>query len=458
MQCLLVSLFSTFSDLKNFETQTRNARATRPMTAFCTVIPNAISFASSSIWTLVVPRGFNRRQMESIDVAMARRLALARAGLLKPEWTGLRDRAPKGEQAAREAAHAVVRRFGFLQLDTVSITGARSHTIVLLSRLKGLDPALGESLLRPRAPLFEYWGHEASWIPMELYPNFEFRRRALAVHPWWGDLIREHPKVTARLRKRIREEGPLRSVDMEGKSGTGWWDLKIAKKVATALWFSGELAIRERNNFQRSYDLAERVIPKRWRDKKVSDDDSFETLLLLALAGHGWATRSTLAQTWRLRNLKAAIDGALARLLEKGLVLKCELHLDGGKQSGFVRPDDLALADRLRRVRPRTDRGVLLSPFDPVLWDRPRVQQLFGFEQILEIFKPAKQRKFGYYCMPVLAGDRLVARFDLKADKKAGTLTVLAAHHETPEQQNAAEFALDRYARALSLRLVPLLP
>lgn len=366
---------------------------------------------------------------------------------MKPEWTGLPKRAPKD---AREAAHAIVRRFGYLQLDTVSIAGARSHAIVLLSRLEGLDPELGEQLLRPRAPLFEYWGHEASWIPMELYPAFEFRRRAYCVHPWWGDLVREHKEVADRLRRRIRDEGPLRSVDMEGKSGSGWWNLKIAKKVATALWSNGELAIRERKNFQRSYDLAERVIPKKWRNKPLSEDDAVEKLLLVALEGHGWATKSTLAQTWRLRNMRKTIDAALSRLVEKGAIVECAVE----DKKGYVRPEDLELADRLRRVRPRKDRGVLLSPFDPVLWDRPRTKMLFGFDQILEIFKPAPQRVYGYYCLPVLAGDELVARFDLKADRKAKTLTVLAGHHETNENRAAADAALARFAKAVSLRLL----
>ena len=138
--------------------------------------------------------------MESLGTREARRLALARAGLLKPEWTGF-PRSGRGRGArARRAAAAVLARFGYLQLDTVSVAGARSHAIVLLSRLEGFDPELGEELLRPGEPLFEYWGHEASWIPLELYPAFEFRRREFRAHPWWGDLVRAHPDVTRRLR------------------------------------------------------------------------------------------------------------------------------------------------------------------------------------------------------------------------------------------------------------------
>ncbi|MCB1054600.1 MAG: YcaQ family DNA glycosylase [Acidobacteria bacterium] len=403
----------------------------------------------------------------------ARRLALARAGLLKPSWTGLPSRAAGRGKRARDAALAVVERFGYLQLDTVSIAGARSHTIVLLSRLEGIDPTLGEELLRHGEPLFEYWGHEASWIPMALYPAFEFRRQEFEHHPWWGDLVGEHPEVADRLRRRIRDEGALKSADMEGSSGNGWWDLKLAKKVATALWSSGELAIRERVNFQRAYDLAERVIPEEVRERPLDEERGLETLLLKALDGHGWATTGTLATTWRLRNRRAQIDAALRRLEEAGQILPCALeNADGapvagkgttGKATtGWIRPDDLELAARLDTVRPRRDQGVLLSPFDPVLWERQRVQRLFGFDQVLEIFKPAPQRVYGYYCLPVLAGEELLARFDLKAERAQGLLRVLscrfestgAPHAATARETEAARTALERYATALGLETV----
>lgn len=398
--------------------------------------------------------------METIGIRGARRLALARAGLLKPEWTGLPRRAAGRGQRARAAAHRIIRRFGYLQLDTVAIAGARSHAIVLLSRLDAFDPSLAEALLRPEEPLFEYWGHEASWIPIELYPLFEFRRRAFRHHPWWGDLVGEHPKVAEDLCRRIRDEGPLRTLDMEGRGSRGWWDLKLAKRVATALWSSGELAIRERRAFQRTYDLAERVIPAHWRLQRVPQDEALERLLLRALKGHGWAATGTLARTWRLRNRQQDVNGALGRLVDSGEILNCTLIGDDGKKTrGWVRPEDLELASRLERVRTRRDRGVLLSPFDPVLWDRGRVEQLFGFHQVLEIFKPAPQRKYGYFCLPVLAGEHLVARCDLKADRKTGKLDVLSCRFEatndagsaSSRDREAVRTALERYAEALSL-------
>ncbi len=399
--------------------------------------------------------------MDTLSQQAARRLALARAGLLTPERTGLPRRARGHGPSAFAAATSVIRRFGYLQLDTVSVAGARSHAIVLLSRLEGLHPSVGEELLSPGAPLFEYWGHEASWIPLELYPAFEFRRREFRHHPWWGDLVGQHPEVAAELRRRIREGGPLRSVEMEGRTGKGWWDLGVVKRVAAALWSSGELAIRERRNFQRTYDLAERVIPEELRRRPLPKNDGLEVLLLTALDGHGWATTGTLAATWRLRNRRKELQAALRRLQEKAQILPCALETSAGSRvAGWIRPADRQLAASLEQARPRDDRGVLLSPFDPLLWDRARVSRLFGFDAVLEIFKPGPARRYGYYCLPVLAGERLVARVDLKAERKRGALRVVSAHYEhasaavARRDRHATRGAVDRYATALGLKPV----
>ena len=402
----------------------------------------------------------------------ARRLALCRAGLLKPEWAGLTQRVPRSAASSgRSAALDVVRRFGFLQLDTVSVAGARSHGIVLLSRLAGLAPRTAEELLRPGTPLFEYWGHEASYIPLELYPAFEFRRRDLRDR-YFGrsEAGPQYAQVAASLRQRLREEGPLRSLDMDGPGGRGWWDFKIAKRVANAMWSSGELAIRERRNFQRVYDLAERVIPADTLGRRVTTEEAFDTLLLKALDGHGWATTRTLAHTWKLRVRDPLVLAAIERLEESGRIVPCRVvqpregtalrEAGPSRLVGWIRPQDLELGTRLSRARPRPDTGVLLSPFDPVLWDRQRVAVLFGFDQVLEIFKPAEQRRYGYYCLPVLAGERLVARVDLKAERAARRLRVLSCHTEATDgasalatQQEAIDSALRRFASALGLAL-----
>ncbi len=397
--------------------------------------------------------------MNSIDVRRARRLALVRGGLVKPEWTGLPRRARGGGKRARRAAHRLLRRFGYLQLDTVGVAGARSHVLVLLSRFEGIDPDFGEALLRPGEPVFEYWAHEACWLPMELYPAFEFRRGDFEYDPWYGDVVGKDPALAREVLDRIEHEGPLRSADFEGETpaGSGWYP-KAAKRVLRAYWSNGVLAVSERRSFQRSFDLAERVIPEEIRRRPLDRHRGLKVLLERALAGHGWATRGTLARTWRLSNLTAEIDAALAELESEGRVVPCSLQLPQGKrQAGWIRPRDLDLAERAATLRPRSDRGVLLSPFDPALWDRERTKLLFGFEQVLEIFKPAHQRRWGYYCLPVLAGERLVGRVDLKADRRAGTIATLARYLEDgcgAREDRAIDVALDRHARAVGLDLV----
>lgn len=366
---------------------------------------------------------------------------------------------------ARRAALALVERFGYLQLDTVSIAGARSHALVLLSRFEGIDPALGEDLLRPDAylggqsPLFEYWGHEACWMPLELYPAFAFRRTAMRRHKWVGPHIDDNPELVAAILQRARDQGPFRSADLEGEGSGSWWGFKRSKKVATSLWSSGELAIRERKAFLRTFDLPHRVLPRDVLGRDLDLDASLEILLLRALDGHGWATTATLADTWRLRNLRPQIGAALQRLQDRGDVVPC--RLERGRRdaplAGWVRPRDLELAERLEAVRPGSARGVLLSPFDPVLWDRDRVRLLFGFDQVLEIFKPKPQRVYGYFCLPVLAGETLVARVDLEAQRRRGRLEVKSRRLEAsvdPERaERATDQALERHAEAMQLSL-----
>ena len=331
----------------------------------------------------------------------------------------------------------------------------------MLSRIPRLGPKIGEELLRPGEPIFEYWGHEVSWIPLELFSYFEFRRKEFRKHPWWGNVISAHRKLAREILARIRSEGPLKSSDWEGPGSKGWWDLKPAKRVLAAYWSSGELAVRERRNFQRIYDLSERVIPSPAFEKKASLEESLRALLLLALQGHGWAQTGTLANTWRLRNRPKQIAHALETLVDEGSVVRCALVDNGKRTPGWIRTEDLERAGALAALRLRRDRGVLLSPFDPLIWDRARVQKLFGFEQVLEIFKPAPQRVYGYYCLPVLAGDRLVGRVDLKADRKSKLLHLLSAHFEESANgrdskataSRAMKTALECYAKALHLSL-----
>lgn len=395
----------------------------------------------------------------TLPISSVRRLALARGGLLPRRWTGLPDRPGRGEAAARRACAAVVDRFGYLQLDTISVNGARSHAMVLLSRLDGLDAALVETLLRPGAPLFEYWGHEASWIPMDLYPAFAWRRERFRKHPWYGDVLGRHRDLARALLKRVEEDGPLRSIEVEGGRSEGWWNHGPSRRILSALWSSGDLAIRERVNFHRVYDLPERVIPEALRGHPLPRDDAFALLLERALSAHGWATETTLAHTFRLKG-RPQVKAALERLREEGVAERCAMVDEGGaRTAGWIRTEDIDLAGRLRRWRPDPARGVLLSPFDPLLWDRGRVRTLFRFDQVLEIYVPPPKRKFGYYCLPVLAGEDLVARVDLKAHRKENRLQEVARHVEpafrrgpgAAAAKEAVDHALGRFADAVGL-------
>ncbi len=399
------------------------------------------------------------RPLATLSPRQARRLALVRGGLLRPDLTGLPARAAGRGRRARQRCHAVIDRFGFLQLDSVAVCGARTHGIVLASRLASLSTDLVETLLAPGEPLFEYWGHEASWLPLSLYPVFGFRRHEYRVHPWWGDMLKTHHKLAREIMARVAAEGPLRSIDLDGERLDTTWGGKLATRVAEALWSAGELAVSERQAFQRRFDLTERVIPAALRATDIAEEAALDTLLLRALDGHGWAETGTLAATWRLRNRRAGIDAALQRLSEAGHICAVALAGKTRKVAGWVRSRDLDDLERIEALRPRRDRGVLLSPFDPLLWDRARVQKLFGFEQLCEIYKPPAERRYGYYCLPILAGDRLIARVDLRAERRTGRLQLLSRHFEhtdragkpLPRDQAALDSALRRFATSVAL-------
>lgn len=396
-----------------------------------------------------------------LDTREVRRLALHGAGLLGASELGLPTGPARGAQGWRTAAERWIEHFGYLQLDTVSVAGARTHGLVLASRMPTFDAAgHAEALLSPGRPLFEYWGHEACWMPLSMYPWFGYRRARFRTHPWWGDIIGQHPELAARVLDRLRGDGPLRSSELEGGGrGQGYWSVPLARRVLQALWSSGEVAVRERVGFHRVWDVAERVIPEEVRGVTCGFDEALPRLLLTALRGHGWASTSTLRATWRLRHCGREVETALRRLRDEGRVEPCGWRDDQGRvRSGWVRPADLERVDRLSRKRPRRDVGVLLSPFDPVLWDRDRVQAFFGFEQRIEIYVPPEKRRWGYYCLPVLAGEHLVARVDLKAERSAGVVRVLTRHMEPRWEGDAAatravDTALDRHAAAVGLRL-----
>ena len=358
-------------------------------------------------------------------------------------------------------------RFGYLQLDSIAVSGARTQGIVCASRIEGLHARVVETLLAPGEPVFEYWGHEVSWLPMALYPALGFRRREFRIHPWWGDFIGAHERLADWLVAHIADAGPVRSLDLDPKRLPSWaedgaaklpeaiWSNKHATRVLEALWSAGRLAVRERRAFQRTFDLVERVIPDCVRATELPEDEAIATLLLKALDGHGFATTGTLAATWRLRNRREQLARILDQLREEGAIAPAVLHTGERDVRGWIRPCHAEQVDALARLRPRRDRGVALSPFDPLLWDRARTAMLFGFDLTVEIYKPAGERRYGYYCLPVLAGDELIGRVDLKAERRAGRLHVLSRHYEHPSHpardRAAMEAAIGRLASAVEL-------
>ena len=397
--------------------------------------------------------------MECLSVPEARCLALVHSGLLAAKAHDLIPRAVGTGRRACAACLRVVRHFGYLQLDSVMVSGARTHSLVLASRIEGLNAAIGETLLQPSQPLFEYWGHETCWLPLELYSAFGFRRRAYRVHPWWGDVLTANQALAGSLLDRIRINGPLRSVDLEGRRGNGWWNAKLAKRVLEALWSAGEIAVRERRSFQRCFDLTERVIPEANLADTLSDEDALDTLLRRALVGHGWATTGTLIRTWRLVGIRTAVNAALQRLRESGAIQPCGVKTDQRIVAGWVQPDSLNALPAWLRLRPRRDRGVALSPFDPLLWDRERTRLLFDFDYVIEIYKPAHQRRYGYYAMPILAGRNLIARMVLKTERGIGRVNLLSCHYEHTQTHGqplssdiqAMRHAFKRHADAVGL-------
>ena len=330
-----------------------------------------------------------------------------------------------GGPTAFAAAQAVVRRFGYLQLDTVSVAGARSHTIVLLSRLEGLDAAVGERAAAARARRSSSTGAtRRAGSRSRCTPRSSSAGASSGAHPWWGDLVGEHPK----RRERAAPPHPRRRPAAVGGDGGARQQGLVGPRASpsasprrcgrAASWPSASA-----RNFQRTYDLAERVIPEDAAPPPAVDRGRARGAAARGarrprLGDHGHARRDLAAEEPQ----GGAASRRCARLQREGRDrrLRAGVAATARPRRGWIRPADRELAARLERARPRADRGVLLSPFDPLLWDRARVARLFGFDALLEIFKPAPQRVYGYYCLPVLAGEQLVARVDLKAERKHG--------------------------------------
>ena len=373
--------------------------------------------------------------METVSLAQLRRYVVAHQGY-----------ATRFRRARPADVVETVRRLSCVQLDSIS-TVARSHRLALTSRA-GAYPEGTVSKLLATGRLFEHWAHEACLIAVEEWPLY--KRTMQDVHPWWGPILAREPELTERVLETIRERGPLGSRHFEGRNENSWWDWKPAKMVLEALWTAGRLVIAGRQGFQRLYDLPERVIPREHLEApEPGEAEYFRTLALRSVRARGALTEAGIAEHYRVPGRTRVIRPHVEALVAEGLLRRVEVE-DGGAPV-------LVPADAVLDGAPTG--GVLLSPFDNLVWDRGFLQRVFGFTHTIEVYKPAPQREHGYYVLPFLCGDRLVARADLKADRAEGVLRLRAFHLEPKVRQSRAletafERALTRLAKVLGLERV----
>ena len=341
-----------------------------------------------------------------------------------------------------------MRRLSCVQLDSIA-TVDRSHRLVLASRVGAVPPGTTSALLAD-GRLFEYWAHEACLLGVEEWPLFRRRMREYRVHRWWGPVIDSHPELAARVLAEVRERGPLGSADFDGAGGGGMWNLKPEKRMLDALWTAGELVIAGRRGFQRLYDLPERVLPDEVLGRpEPTEAEWLRGLILRAVRGRGALTEPGVREHFRLKG-----GAALTRPHVEALVAEGELRRVAVDDGG---PDVLVPADAELDGAPSG--SVLLSPFENLLWDRAFTERLFGFRHVIEVYKRGHEREFGYYVLPLLLGDRLVGRADLKSDRAEGVLRVRAFHREpavraSARLDEALDRALDRLARTIGLERV----
>jgi len=351
--------------------------------------------------------------------------------------------APRFRRGGRAEIAATIRALGAVQLDSIS-TVDRAHRLTLAARIGAFDER-GVSLLLGEGAIFEYWAHEACLLPIEDYGLFKRRMLHLANRHWWGRERTAEGRATEReVLARIREEGALPARAFEGR-GEGMWGWKPAKGALEHLFAAGEIAIAGRQGFQRLYDLAERVIPRAALEAAVPDEHEFRRRFALrAVEGRGALTEAGIAEHCRLNGGARAIRPRVDELVEAGLVRRVSLG-DGHAPIVVAAGAEIDGAPSA---------AVLLCPFDNLLWDRAFLRRLFGFGHLIEVYKRSHERVFGYYVLPLLVGDRLVGRADLKADRARGVLQIKAFTPETGARRSdgeALERAAQRLARSLGL-------
>ena len=365
-----------------------------------------------------------------LSLAEARRIALAAQGFADPRPAGRVD---------RRHLRRVLDRIGLIQIDSVNVL-VRSQELPLFARL-GPHPRSLIPDATAAGELFEYWVHEASHVPTE--HHHLHRWRMAHDHKWsrYWDLRQRRPGYIEEVLNRIAQEGPLAAGDLServGKKGQ-WWDWDDAKVALEHHFWAGTVtAVRRAGDFARLYDLAERVIPGHVLDRPTpAERDARKELLLLAARHHGVGTLTDITDYHRQKN--EPCKPLVAELVEEGLLNEVSVE-------GWTKPAYLHHAARLPR---RIEACAMLSPFDPVCWNRDRSERLFGFRYRIEIYTPSPKRVYGYYVLPVLWGDSLVGRLDMKADRAAGALMVQGAYVEPGV--STAELATDLAAELSSM-------
>ena len=361
---------------------------------------------------------------DRISAGMARRIALAATGLADPRPTA----------TDRGHLRRTIARIGLLQIDSVSVL-ARAHYLPLFSRLGAYDRNLLDEAAWGRRPsLFEYWAHEASLLPHGAHPLLRWRMdRAARSEGIYGKLARfaaERRPLIDDLLARVRDTGAMAASDAEGQRGSGgWWGWSDAKRGFEWLFWAGLVtASTRRSSFERVYDLPERVFPAAVLAAPTpSPAEAHRALLAQAARALGIATAADLRDYFRLSPPDCA--GPLQDLADAGEIVP--VAVEGWKQPGYVHRD--------ARWPRRVAACALISPFDPAMWERTRAERLFGFRYRLEIYTPAHKRQHGYYVLPFLLGDRMVARVDLKSLRTTSTLQVLSAHAEPHAPPDTAE-------------------
>jgi uncharacterized protein YcaQ len=374
--------------------------------------------------------------VEKLSRAQARRIAVAAQGFLDPRHVSPDLR----------TLNRTVRRTGVLQIDSVNVL-QRAHYVPLFSRMGPYDTALLDRA-SGRAPrrLVEYWAHVAAFMPVDLWPHMQHRMRHYRDegHPWMDG---RNDALIASLKAELVDRGRRTSRELDDglpRRKEHWgWNWSETKKALEYLFLAGELAVAGRNSqFERLYDLPERVIPRAVLDAPVpSDEEAHRELVRRAAVSHGVATARDLRDYYRMPVAQAG--PAIATLVEDGELVPVAVE---GRPGYYLH--------REARIPRRVAARALLSPFDPLVWERSRTEDLFGFSYRIEIYVPEHQRVHGYYVLPFLLGDSIVARVDLKADRRDGVLRVHAAYAEPgapPETAPALAAALWSLAGWLGL-------